>query len=83
MAQEHKPGQIVPQAGVGLYTISHDQVHADMPHEVVVIKGAAFRPAAIARASPFSSPMRRSSECACVCTSTGVAVPAIGARRID
>jgi hypothetical protein len=30
MAQEYKPGQIVPQSGV--YT-THDPVHAGMPHE--------------------------------------------------
>jgi hypothetical protein len=40
MAQEYKPGQIVPQSGV--YTIIHDPVHADMPHEVTVIKGRRF-----------------------------------------
>jgi hypothetical protein len=28
MAQEYKPGEIVPQSGV--YTITHDPVHADM-----------------------------------------------------
>ena len=38
MAQEYKPGQIVPQSGV--YTITHDPAHADMPHEV--IKGRRF-----------------------------------------
>ena len=32
MAQEYKPGQIVPQSGI--YTITHDPAHADMPHEV-------------------------------------------------
>jgi hypothetical protein len=31
MAQEYKPGQIVPQSGV--YTITHDPVHADMPRQ--------------------------------------------------
>lgn len=40
MAQEYKPGEIVPQSGV--YTITHDPVHADMPHEVTVIKGRRF-----------------------------------------
>jgi hypothetical protein len=40
MAQEYKPGQIVPQSGV--YTITHGPVHADMPHEVTVIKGRRF-----------------------------------------
>jgi hypothetical protein len=37
MAEEYKPGQIVPRSGV--YTITHDPVHAEMPHEVTVIKG--------------------------------------------
>ena len=32
MAQEHRPGEIVPQSGI--YTITHDPAHADMPHEV-------------------------------------------------
>jgi hypothetical protein len=40
MAQEFKPGQIVPQSGV--YKITHDPLHADMPHEVTVIKGRRF-----------------------------------------
>jgi hypothetical protein len=40
MAQEFKPGQIVPQSGV--YRIAHDPQHADMPHEVAVIKGRRF-----------------------------------------
>ena len=40
MAQEYKPGEIVPQSGI--YTITHDQAHADMPHEVTVIKGRRF-----------------------------------------
>jgi hypothetical protein len=40
MAQEYKPGEIVPQSGI--YTISHDPAHADMPHEVTVIKGRRF-----------------------------------------
>jgi hypothetical protein len=40
MAQEYKPGQIVPQSGV--YRITHDPQHADMPHEVTVIKGRRF-----------------------------------------
>jgi hypothetical protein len=34
MAQEYRPGEIVPQSGV--YAITHDPVHADMPHEVTV-----------------------------------------------
>jgi hypothetical protein len=29
MAQEYKPGQIVPQSGV--YAVTHDPVNADMP----------------------------------------------------
>jgi hypothetical protein len=40
MAQEFRPGEIVPQSGI--YTITHDPVHADMPHEVTVIKGRRF-----------------------------------------
>jgi hypothetical protein len=40
LLQGEKPGQIVPQSGV--YTIAHDPVHADMPHEVTVIKGRRF-----------------------------------------
>jgi hypothetical protein len=40
MAQEYKPGQIVPQSGI--YTITHDPAHADMSHEVTVIKGRRF-----------------------------------------
>jgi hypothetical protein len=40
MAQEFRPGQIVPQSGV--YKITHDPLHADMPHEVTVIKGRRF-----------------------------------------
>jgi len=40
MAQEFKPGEIVPQSGI--YTITHDAAHADMPHEVTVIKGRRF-----------------------------------------
>jgi hypothetical protein len=40
MAQEYRPGEIVPQSGV--YRITHDPVHADMPHEVTVIKGRRF-----------------------------------------
>jgi hypothetical protein len=37
MAQEYKPGQIVPQSGV--YKVTHDPVHADILHEVTVIRG--------------------------------------------
>jgi len=40
MAEEYKPGQIVPQSGI--YAITHDPTHADMPHEVTVIKGRRF-----------------------------------------
>jgi hypothetical protein len=40
MAQEYSPGEIVPQSGI--YTITHDSAHADMPHEVTVIKGRRF-----------------------------------------
>jgi len=40
MAQEYKPGEIVPQSGI--YTITHDPAHADMPHQVTVIKGRRF-----------------------------------------
>ena len=40
MAQEYKPGEIVPQSGI--YTITHDPAHVDMPHDVTVIKGRRF-----------------------------------------
>jgi hypothetical protein len=40
MPQEYKPGEIVPQSGI--YRITHDPQHADMPHEVTVIKGRRF-----------------------------------------
>ena len=40
MAEEFKPGQIVPESGV--YRITHDPIHADVPHEVTVIKGRRF-----------------------------------------
>jgi hypothetical protein len=40
MAREYKPGDIVPQSGI--YTITHDRVHADMPHEVTIIKRRRF-----------------------------------------
>jgi hypothetical protein len=36
----YRPGEIVPQSGI--YTITHDPAHADMPHEVTVIKGRRF-----------------------------------------
>jgi len=47
MAQEYKLGEIVPQSGI--YTITHDFAHADMPHEVTVIRAGVFRPAGISR----------------------------------
>jgi hypothetical protein len=37
MAQEYRPGEIVPKSGI--YTIAHDPAHSHMPHEVTVIKG--------------------------------------------
>jgi hypothetical protein len=40
MAQEFKPGHIAPESGI--YSISHDPQHADMPHEVTVLKGRRF-----------------------------------------
>jgi hypothetical protein len=40
ITQEFKPGEIVPQSGI--YTITHDPAHADMPHEVTAIKGRRF-----------------------------------------
>ena len=40
MAQEYKPGEIVPHSGI--YTITHDPAHPGMPHEVTVIKGLRF-----------------------------------------
>jgi hypothetical protein len=40
MAQQHRPGEIVPQSGI--YTITHDPAHAAIPHEVTVIKGRRF-----------------------------------------
>jgi len=40
MTQEFKPGQIVPESGI--YSISHDPRHSDMPNEVTVIKGRRF-----------------------------------------
>lgn len=57
MAQDYKLGEIVPQSGV--YTITHDPVHADMPHEVTVIKGRRF-PTGTARALGSNSPMWQS-----------------------
>ena len=40
MAQEYRPSDIVPESDI--YTITHDPVHAEMPHEVTVIKGRRF-----------------------------------------
>jgi hypothetical protein len=40
MAQEYKPGQIVPQSGV--YKVTHDPVHSDILHKVTVIRGRRF-----------------------------------------
>ena len=40
MAQEFRLGEIVPQSGI--YTVNHDPMHLDMPHEVTVIKGRRF-----------------------------------------
>ena len=40
MAQEYRPGQVVPESGI--YRITHDPHHADMPHEVTVIRGRRF-----------------------------------------
>jgi hypothetical protein len=51
MAQEYRPGEIVPQSGI--YTITHDPAHADMPHEVTVIKGRRF-PTCTVRMPPAS-----------------------------
>src|SRR5438270_641577 len=38
MAQEYKPGEIVPQSGI--YTITHDPAHADTPHKYPSIAAA-------------------------------------------
>jgi hypothetical protein len=40
MAEGFRSGEIVPQSGI--YTITNDPAHADMPHEVTVIKGRRF-----------------------------------------
>ena len=40
MAQEFRPGQVVPESGI--YRLTHDAQHADMPHEVTAIKGRRF-----------------------------------------
>jgi hypothetical protein len=50
--------EVVPQSGI--YTITHHPAHADMPHEVTVIKGRRFPTCRIARASVSSSRMRPS-----------------------
>ena len=38
--QSRRLGEIVPQSGV--YTITHDPIRADIPHEVTGIKGRRF-----------------------------------------
>jgi hypothetical protein len=63
MAQEFKPGQIVPESGI--YSISHDPHHPDMPHEVTVIKGAVSRHAGAVKGSVSSWCMRRSTSARC------------------
>jgi hypothetical protein len=40
MAHEHKLGDIVPRSGI--YAITHDPAHADLPHQVIVIKRRRF-----------------------------------------
>jgi hypothetical protein len=40
MAEEFKPGQILPASGV--YRITHDTAHTDASREVTVIKGRRF-----------------------------------------
>lgn len=40
MAQEFRSGQIVPESGI--YRVTHDPIHPEMPHEVTVIKGRRF-----------------------------------------
>ena len=54
MAQEYSPGEIVPQSGI--YTITHHSAHADMPHEVTVIKGRRFPTCRHYKGSVFCSP---------------------------
>jgi hypothetical protein len=44
MAQAFKPGQIFPQSGV--HAITRHPTHADMPHEVIVIRAQRFPTAA-------------------------------------
>jgi len=52
MDQEFKPGQIVPESGI--YRITHDPQHPDMPHEVTSSRAGASLHAGIARASALS-----------------------------
>jgi hypothetical protein len=40
MAQQFRPGKMVPQSGI--YTITHDPAYADRPHDVTVIKERRF-----------------------------------------
>jgi hypothetical protein len=40
VANEYRPGEIVPQSGI--YKITHDRDHPDMPHEVTAVKGRRF-----------------------------------------
>ena len=58
MAQEYRPGEIVPQSGI--YTITHDPAHADMPHEITVIKGRRFPTCRHCKGISLSLPTRRS-----------------------
>ena len=58
MAQEFRPGQIVPQSGV--YRITHDPLHPDMPHEVTVIKGRRFPTCRHCKGISFELAMRPS-----------------------
>jgi hypothetical protein len=57
MAQEFRPGEIVPQAGI--YTITHDPAHAGMPHDVTVIKGRRFPSCRHCTVSASNSPTPR------------------------
>ena len=57
MAQEYKPGEIVPPCGI--YTITLDPAHADMPDEVTVIKGRRFPTCRHCKGIRFGSRMRR------------------------
>jgi hypothetical protein len=40
MANEYKPGEIVPQSGI--YQIIHERDHPEMPHEVTAVRGRRF-----------------------------------------